>query len=100
MMADIGFVGGSIALVAAIYAIFRYLPLRRFLRAFPWLFLCDIFCETNRGAGEGLSAAAGVSGKQTVAETAVKTFALFAVAAAQLDESLRCEGILAADACV
>lgn len=30
MMADIGFVGGSIALVAAIYAIFRYLPLRRF----------------------------------------------------------------------
>lgn len=30
MMADIGFVGGAIALVASIYAIFRYLPLRRF----------------------------------------------------------------------
>lgn len=30
MMANIGFAGGSVALVAAIYAIFRYLPQRRF----------------------------------------------------------------------
>ena len=30
MMADIGFVGGAVALVAAIYAILRYLPLWRF----------------------------------------------------------------------